>query len=967
MIIEPGGGKGGLKNYLENGQKKGRELHRNQLDERIPLIGDLDIFELVTSSHIHTHEVNGQLYYHITLSWDENHVSNEMLQKAANEFLDHVLAAWPLSERDRIAVYAEAHRPRTLAYKNSLNGKEVKRYTHLHFAIGSHDLKTGEFIEPLGFLGNESGNLKYIDAWQESFNSRHGFNSPKDNPKITPENAIDVLARYTGSKPDALGTFNEQKANLEVILQKEILASDITTWGDFSNLLAQHGEVSVMNEGKFNECYRIKPTGAGRAMRLKGVFFSRQFIEKPTTEKLAIVQKKARVAYLEQMQPRKEPAYIAAVLDEWNTLKAKEHRFIHTGSSFYKEVYLPADAETRLQLLDQLERNHHAKPSIVANNRRKEIATARSRVPGLPSRNMAGIQKRSEMLLRGHSDVDVDAGPEDTRGDLGVRQADGAAGRRAGDRAPSAGSKNHQAGFGSQQSTANSQSRGAGQFVEIQPSSVIARLQFELRDRYQQAAEKDKYSEIRKNLDCSQLLTRLSHSHSLNPELYQITTAKDGTPRIQCGSRALSPSDFLMKELGLAWKDAAPILRQTYQAQIGGKVIKPRFDKSAPAKLWKDFKAEQEPTKNELSKRLKAFDGAAKSRRTAMYDRLKADQKTALSPLFGDARKAAHALEKLRAATVKAEFNAMLKEERQALRESIQPKNGWQLYLQKMAQEGNDEALIELRKLDDTARAKQVETPAITGLLVLNDEEEKKRLRRLRESSASILKSLAHTVQKNGDVTYHQHGHAVLRDEGQHLAVLDENNEEAIAAGLMIAREKFGTSLTLTGPADFQRRAVAVAVSQGIAVKFVDPSLEALRLKLAEEKRRPAPTPITQSERKERSTRAVAPVQEVPVPVAVEEPQPEVVAAPALLSAAEFIASQDKPAGPAYDTGDGKLAFVVLHVADSSIVIDHGKTVAEYPIQPGLVLQVGQRVVITKGGAIAPAPEQAKTGKGRAD
>ena len=200
---------------------------------------------------------------------------------------------------------------------------------------------------------------------------------------------------------------------------------------------------------------------------------------------------------------------------------------------------------------------------------------------------------------------------------------------------------------------------------------------------------------------------------------------------------------------------------------------------------------------------------------------------------------------------------------------------------------------------------------------------------------------------------------------------------EAITAGLLIAREKFGTNLTLTGPADFQRRAVAVAVAQGIAIRFVDPQLEALRLQLTEEKRRPARVPVpapelppTQPEYRERAKR-VPPAAEVPATAI--QPVPEVFAVsflPApLLTSSEWLAAQHKLVGPAHATGDGNVTFVVMHVADS-IVLDHGQRVATYPLQPGLVLLPGQRVVITKVGTVALAPELAKpeAGKGgRAD
>lgn len=829
MIVELGGGKGGLKEYLEHGKKRGRELHRDQLDQRVPLAGDLAVFEMATE----THAGAGQHYDHITLSFSESHVSDEMLQVAVTEFRDHALAAWPQAQRHRIAFYAEAHRPRMLSYTNSETGVLVERLTHIHIGLGKHDLLTGESIEPLGFLGPQSDNLKYIDAWQESFNARHGLSSPKDNPKITPENAVDVLSRYTGQRPDHFGTFNEKKAALEVTLQKDIIAGNITTWQDFGNLLATHGVVSKMREGQFGECYRIKPHGASRAMRLQGVFFQRQFIERPTAEKIAIVSTRARTAYLEQMQPRKAPQYVAKTLSDWHQFKARENRYLHTGSKFYQEVYKPADAATRQCLLDQIERNHHGIQGSTATQNRKSTA-ARNRVPKMPVRNMDGIQSRTEMLLRDHSSVDVRAESATQSNGVDVRQTDGA-GRRRGGR----GDPITQSHTGPGQSGPVGSGRDAGQTGDaielprgIQPSSVLARVQADMRERYEQATDKERYAEIRQHLDCAQLLGGLSHTHGLNPGLYQVSRAKDGTPRIQCGSRALTSSDFLTKELGLPWRDAAQILRKTFEHQIGSKVLAAR-GRAAQSPLWREMKAEQLAGKAAAMQRQQSFDEDTKVRRAALFSALKREQIKALAGLTGAGRKTALSLEKLRAATVKAEFT----DARRALRKSIQPTqaNAWRSFLQARAQAGSEEALAALRQLDDTVRAAPARS--MTGTIYLSDDEdEKKRRRRVRESSASILKMLTHWVEINGDITYSLHGRAVLRDEGRHLAVLDEHSEEVIAAGLLLASEKFGPDLGLTGSPEFQRRVVAVAVAQGIAIKFVDPNLEAMRVQLTDEK-----------------------------------------------------------------------------------------------------------------------------------
>ena len=960
MIVEIGGGQSGFKEYLETGQKKGRDLHRNQLDQRVPLYGDLDVFEIATSNH----EGAGQRYDHITLSFSENYVSNEMLQLTVAAFRDHALAAWSEEERHRIAFYAEAHRPKVVGYTNSETGEHVDRYTHIHIGIGRRDLLTGKSIEPLGYLGPGSTNLKFVDAWQESFNAIHGFASPKDNPKITPENAVDVLARYTGARPDALGTFNQRKAALEIALQKQVVEQNITSWPEFATLLKTHGVVTVMHKGQFNECYRVKQHRSDKAVRLSGIFFQRDFIQRSTEDKLSIISAKARTAYLEQMQPRKETEYVAATLDEWHSFKAREHRYLHTGSKFYNEVYKTADAETRLHLLNQLEKDHHAKPSPLTNHRRKTIATTRGRVPGMPARNLDGIQNRREVLLPSHHDLDVRNEPIAGQAHLGLRQTDGV-GRV---RNTVASFRDHRSdqlvrrlGVGRQ----NGEFGTGGELYLRQPSSVIERHLADLRERYEQASVKDRYVEIRKSLDCHQLLNSLSHSHSLLPDVYQVVAAKDGTPRIQCGSRALTPSDFLMKELGLPWKEAALILRRVYAQQIKSEITKPR-GKGATTKLWKAFQADQQDVKQEVSTRLKVFDETAKARRAALSLKLKGQQTIALSGLSGEARKAAHSLEKLRVATAKAELNLLLKQERQVVRAAIQPKDAWPLYLQARAQAGDEEALSIIRKLDATAREAKPRSASITGTLILED-------------AIVSLKSLVHFVEPNGDVLYRQNGRAILRDEGRHIAVLDENSNQAIVSGLLIAREKFGSTLTLTGSPEFQQRVVALAVAQGIPVKFADPALEEMRLRLVEEKRsamQPATrvpakqipqqvSPSNQPAKQEQARRASTPVVEE----LSELTQLENVTIPIPLSGKEWISTQDAKEVLPRETGNTTVEYSVAFVASDCVVINHGRVVARYPLPPNVVLHVGQKIVIDKTGAVVIPPRrtEVEAGKGRGD
>jgi hypothetical protein len=231
----------------------------------------------------------------------------------------------------------------------------------------------------------------------------------------------------------------------------------------------------------------------------------------------------------------------------------------------------------------------------------------------------------------------------------------------------------------------------------------------------------------------------------------------------------------------------------------------------------------------------------------------------------------------------------------------------------------------------DTARAAPAQS--IAGTIHLDDEDDKKRRRARKADSALVLKALVYVIATNGDVTYSRHGHAVLRDEGRHLAVLDPNDEEAIEAALLLGREKFGTTLTLTGSPEFQQRVVAVAVAKGIHVKFVDPQLEALRLRFVDEMRQ---------------ARAIqhAPVQR-------EELAPAVPDLPMQPTTAEWIASQSKTAVRPYAKDGSSVQYTVLYVAADGVAIDHGRgNAAIYPLPDGISIRNGDRVIIGRDGRL---------------
>jgi Large polyvalent protein-associated domain 7 len=339
------------------------------------------------------------------------------------------------------------------------------------------------------------------------------------------------------------------------------------------------------------------------------------------------------------------------------------------------------------------------------------------------------------------------------------------------------------------------------------------------------ADERSEFAEIRATLDASRLLAALAHSHGLIVEKYQIGKGRDGADRIKAGSRHLNASDFLTKEMNLSWADAAQLLRDTYQAQTGlDPAHAPR--RTPERDLWAEFQAWRAAYRDALRREWTAQERRENERRTAIksafYGKRRAiADRTDLSP--------AQRKDALSAARVKRlEGEAMLREqvirERDALKGAARRPltDQYREFLQQRAQAGNARALRELRRMQqlrsELARAAD-ETGAVTF-----------RPGRAGRPNEIIYRgpSITHEVLANGNVDYRKDGAALFVDEGRTLRLWDQERE-ALEIALRFAQQKFGPSLTLTGPEAFQAAAARVAAETRMQIAFADPELERIR------------------------------------------------------------------------------------------------------------------------------------------
>nr|WP_254367111.1 LPD7 domain-containing protein [Paraburkholderia sp. NMBU_R16] len=344
-MIRLSGHHDGVKEYLEDGRKVGREHGRDEMDERVVLAGDLDLTDAVIQSIDAAPNVDR--YLSITLSFKEDHVDRETLFQIARDFEAFALHAY---RPDEYCFYAEAHLPRIKSYIDKATGELVERKPHIHIVIPKRNLISGQTLRPFGF---DKQNLHYIDAFQEHTNAAYGLASPKDNRRTLLTDASEMISRYRGD------LFRANNRELKEAILDAVLDRQIEDYDAFMALLREHGRVLMRNAGQDNAYPNVKPAGAEKGVNLKDPVFTHEFIELPTAEKLQALSADAADRYEAGVAKRRTPDEITAVLDEWYASRARELKYLNSGSRLYQQ-YQESSPHDRQLMLAELERGFYA-------------------------------------------------------------------------------------------------------------------------------------------------------------------------------------------------------------------------------------------------------------------------------------------------------------------------------------------------------------------------------------------------------------------------------------------------------------------------------------------------------------------------------------------------------------------------------------------------------------------------------
>lgn len=401
MLIRVGGGLKGIAQYLKTGQKKGRNKTRDELDERLVLLGDLDAMnEAITAL-----AKRGEKYLHVTLSFGEDFIDAGVLREITQEFQRFIKAAF---RDDELMCYAEAHVPRIKSLAMEGTESKVDRFVHIHFIIPKLNLLTHGTADPLGRVSRQ---IPYLNAFQERMNAIYGLTSPKENRRTEFETGSTIVARHHETRDDQ-DEFSGPNRDLKGQILKAILEKDISSSSELKRYLETLGEVKVRNAGQFDAYFNCKPLGNAKGVNLKEVMFSDDFLCLSPEAKASRLKAAPRAhQFLVAGKPQPVDATHERLLEEWYQMRSKEVKYLDSGRKAEWSAYGSMNREKKMDYIKGLEQKHYcsaiAEQSIPMDELSFIAAEPKAQVPVAPEFLTASdttLGQRIKDIVAGHLD-----------------------------------------------------------------------------------------------------------------------------------------------------------------------------------------------------------------------------------------------------------------------------------------------------------------------------------------------------------------------------------------------------------------------------------------------------------------------------------------------------------------------------------------------------------------------------------
>ncbi|MEK6291020.1 MAG: TraI/MobA(P) family conjugative relaxase [Paraburkholderia tropica] len=191
----------------------------------------------------------------------------------------------------------------------------------------------------------------------------------------------------------------------------------------------------------------------------------------------------------------------------------------------------------------------------------------------------------------------------------------------------------------------------------------------------------------------------------------------------------------------------------------------------------------------------------------------------------------------------------VLREQQRQERQTRHRPETYREWVERMAALGDEAAIAQLRGWAYAGRRKQRITPQPSGpnwIAAADSGSNARETDPLTPKRAQAMENWNWRVDtRTGNVDYLRDGERRFTDEGWAVVFASQSvQRDAMLAGLLLARQKFGSHLNATGDADFRAQTVALVVANQLDITFDDAGMEAQRMRLiqlqqAQEKAQP--------------------------------------------------------------------------------------------------------------------------------
>lgn len=786
MLIRVSGGSSGIGSYLAEGRKSGRDYNRDELDQRFLLSGDLQHLEAILASFDQNNE--HQKYLHITLSFKEREIPEEVLQSIDQEFQQFLFAACAEGE---FYYYSEGHLPKIKSLPDVL-GNERERFPHIHAVVPEFNLISGKRENPLGKIEHIT---HYINAFQEAINQKYHLESPKDNLRPVSGGREEILNRYRISPEMSATTVKEKIANI-------IYAdTSIDTVDKLADTLKAFGEVEIRDSERFGERYiNFRFANDKKAVNLKDpIFLSKYLADRDPSMATSAPQEN-----------------YTALVEKWMTRRALEVRFIDRASIKQKEDYQQMEEAEQLAYLKrkfaekikQTERAELQEGQILPAQYADKLPQWQPKnhidsinhfedfphiddlphineldhIDDLPYYQPEEIQ--GEYIEQWHNDSKGEPGYD--LHDLRSRPDYGNSGKREAVEPDSLPANARDDVDG------NSQVKFADVY-RVRDGGAIS-----LYEQYAPAPTVDvNWTERIQQTDLNLLLDYLAYHYRIRREDFAIEKNRNGVERIKINGRRYSASDLMKKYLNLRWPEIRKVLDAVWEAQQQQSTLRTRDVTSRTLwHRWRQYEAGLPGTRAAYSR--------YRASRSDIWQRLRFVADEQQTPAQNRTRR--QLLQQQRLAELQRLHKAWQKEDRYY---RLPQRERYQEWLHGEAEQGDVVALDELQRVaryaypDDhlqllpTSRQQSLFAPFELGLKV--------------------------HIKRNGEIEYRDDKEkAVIIDARDSIRVIRRDHETIVKA-LKLAQQRFGTdAFEIRNAGEEDRQIIQKAVNEvRVEVKMI--------------------------------------------------------------------------------------------------------------------------------------------------